>query len=141
MKKLFFMGLTLIGFTVLAIAQQQEHGSAGSEIVLYNTPQSVCNWQSTTHEFGTIEQGKPVSCTYSFTNNGKEPLIVTSVQPACGCTTQSYSKEPVAPGKKGFVTLTYNAAATGKFSKSATVVTNSESFALTFTGEVSASAK
>lgn len=141
MKKLFFTGLTLIGFTVLAIAQQQENGPGGSEIVRYNSPQSVCNWQSTSHEFGTVEQGKPVSCTYNFTNNGKDPLIVTSVQSACGCTTQNYSKEPVAAGKKGFVTLTYNAAATGKFNKSATVVTNSESFVLTFTGEVSASTK
>lgn len=134
MKKLIFAGLTLFCVTNFVTAQQQN----ASELLSYNTPQSVCNWQSTSHEFGTIAQGKPVSHTYYFTNNGKEPLVIASVQPGCGCTTQSYSKEPVAPGKKGFVTLTYNAAAAGKFSKSATVVANSETFVLSFSGEVSA---
>ena len=138
MKKLFFTGLLLVCFAALVVAQQHTHSR--SELFNYSTPQSVCSWESTSHEFGTIEQGKPVSHTYHFTNKGKEPLIIASVHPGCGCTTQSYSKEPVAPGKRGFVTLTYNAAAAGKFSKSATVVANSETFVLTFTGEVSAPA-
>lgn len=119
----------------------QQEGVSTTAFYRSGDVKTACTWQATSHDFGTIGQGKPVSHTYSFTNTGKEPLIISAVKPGCGCTTPDYSKEPVAPGKKGFVTLTYNASAAGRFTKSATVTTNNESFVLTFSGEVVAAGK
>lgn len=95
-------------------------------------------WEKTSHSFGKIPQGKPVSVVFSFTNTGSKALILTSVSPGCGCTTEDYSKEAIAPGKKGFVKLIFNAAAIGPFTKSATVTANTNPGVITlyFNGEV-----
>lgn len=99
---------------------------------------AAINWEKTKHDFGKIPQGKPVSITYEFTNSGNAPLIIASVSPSCGCTTQDFTKNSIAPGKKGFITLTYNAVAVGNFTKSATVNTNADpgQILLYFNGEV-----
>lgn len=91
------------------------------------------------HNFGEVIKGSPVSHTFKFTNNGTEDLLIENVKPACGCTTKDYTKEAVAPGESGFVTLTYNAAKAGVFNKSASVMSNSEEaplLVLAFKGEV-----
>lgn len=78
------------------------------------------------HDFGEFKEvdGK-VFYDFEFTNNGNSPLIVTNVKPSCGCTTPDWTKEPVAPGKKGFVRATYDPKSRpGKFSKTITVTTN-----------------
>ncbi|HBX51667.1 MAG: hypothetical protein A2W98_05760 [Bacteroidetes bacterium GWF2_33_38] len=78
------------------------------------------------HDFGDFKEidGK-VSYDFEFTNNGKTPLIVTNVNPSCGCTTPDWTKEPIAPGKKGYVKATYDPKSRpGKFSKTITVTTN-----------------
>lgn len=95
-------------------------------------------WGSTTHDFGKITQSKPVTHTFSFTNTGDEPLVIASVQASCGCTVASFSKEAVAPGAKGFVKATYNAAVAGPFTKTVTVTANTAegTILLTLKGEV-----
>lgn len=132
MKKLILTALTFATVTGMVIGQQTKE----TTVAFAGDEKSACSWKTLTHDFGSIEQGKPVSFTYELTNSGKTPIVISRVQPGCGCTTQDYTKEPIAPGKKGSVTLTYNAASAGKFTKSATVTTDSESFVLTFSGEV-----
>ena len=88
-------------------------------------PVSGVTWKTTTIDLGKIEQGKPVTVEFEFTNPSMVPLIINSVRPSCGCTAADYPKEPVAPGKSGKIALTYNAAASGAFTKSTTVTTNS----------------
>jgi len=95
-------------------------------------------WESSTHDFGKIKQGTPVTHEFKFTNTGKIPLIITNVQASCGCTTPSWTKEEVMPGGSGFIKATYNAAAAGTFNKTVTVTANVESgfVQLTIKGEV-----
>ena len=81
-------------------------------------------WESTAHNFGEIEQGKPVEHLFNFTNKGDVPLIISSVKASCGCTVANYTKEPIAPGKTGFVSARYNAAKVGTFNKTVTVMAN-----------------
>ena len=88
-------------------------------------PVSGVAWKATTIDLGKIEQGKPVTVDFEFTNPSMVPLIINSVRPSCGCTAADYPKEPVAPGKSGKISLTYNAASSGAFAKSTTVTTNS----------------
>jgi hypothetical protein len=79
---------------------------------------------STTIDFGKIEQGKPVSAEFEFKNPTMVPLIISSVRPTCGCTIADYPKEPVPPGKSGKISVTFNAAASGVFTKTILVTSN-----------------
>lgn len=81
-------------------------------------------FEKETHDFGKIAQGKPVSVEVKFTNVGNSPLIISAVEPTCGCTIADYTKTPVLKGKTGSITLTYSAAAAGTFNKGITVKSN-----------------
>ncbi|MDR1887644.1 MAG: DUF1573 domain-containing protein, partial [Prevotellaceae bacterium] len=73
------------------------------------------------HDFGTIpEELGTVTHAFKFTNTGDKPLVVTNVQPTCGCTTSGWTKEPVKPGGTGEVLATYRTTA-GPFDKTLTV--------------------
>ncbi|MFY7936575.1 MAG: DUF1573 domain-containing protein, partial [Flavobacterium sp.] len=51
------------------------------------TPQtpSQLKWEKETHEFGTIEQGKPVSYEFTFTNITNKDVTLKDVKASCGC--------------------------------------------------------
>lgn len=102
---------------------------------------SQLKWEKETHEFGTIEQGKPVSYEFTFTNTTNKDITLTNVKASCGCTATNYTKTAVKPGEKGIVTATYNAAAGGAFHKTVTVMTSEENSApkiITIKGTVKA---
>ncbi|GAB2783382.1 hypothetical protein GCM10027275_29170 [Rhabdobacter roseus] len=98
----------------------------------------VMKFKEETHNFGKIEQGKPVTQEFVFTNTGTDPIVISNVSASCGCTTPSYTKDPILPGKTGTIKATYNAAAMGSFNKSITVFSNAEtpSMSLFLKGEV-----
>ncbi|MCX6185915.1 MAG: DUF1573 domain-containing protein [Bacteroidetes bacterium] len=91
-----------------------------------NPNQADIKFEKETHDFGVIPQGTPVTYQFSVKNTGKEPLIITSASASCGCTTPDWSREPIKPGKEGFVKATYNAASPGDFTKSVTVMSNAK---------------
>ena len=87
---------------------------------------AVISFEQKTHDFGKVneEDGK-ITHVFEFTNRGVTPLVVSKVQASCGCTTPVWTKEPVEPGKKGTITVTYNPAGRpGTFTKTITVTTN-----------------
>lgn len=102
------------------------------------TDAAVFSWENTTHDFGKVKQGTPVTHEFKFTNTGKVPLVITNVQASCGCTTPAWTKEPVMPGGQGFIKATYNAASAGAFNKTVTVTANIDAgfLQLTIKGEV-----
>lgn len=73
---------------------------------------------------GKVTQNNPVTVTFEFINNGKAPLVISSVQPSCGCTAVDYSKGPVAINQKGFIKVMYNASSVGSFNKTVTIFSN-----------------
>ncbi len=87
---------------------------------------AVIKFDSTAHNFGTFTDEAPVSHTFTFTNTGDEPLIIHQIVTSCGCTAADYTKEPVQPGEKGKVTVTYDGKGrnVGKMSKTITVRSN-----------------
>ncbi len=89
-----------------------------------NSDLAVATFDAQNFDFGKIKQGVPVTHEFKFTNTGKVPMIITNVQASCGCTTPDWSKEPIAPGGKGFIKATYNAASAGAFNKAVTVTAN-----------------
>lgn len=93
-------------------------------------------WSEETWDFGTIPQGTPVTHEFKFTNSGKNPLVISKVDKSCGCTTPKWITEPVLPGKQGFVSATFNAAAPGGFNKTVTVHSNAGDKVLHIKGTV-----
>lgn len=91
-----------------------------------SAPVPKFEWKAETHDFGRIEKDKPVTHEFRFQNIGSAPLIITKVKGSCGCTVAEYSKEPITPGEWGSVKATFNAAATGHFTKTVTVTANTE---------------
>jgi hypothetical protein len=79
------------------------------------------------HDYGKINETDGVSkYNFEFTNTGSAPLIINEVKPTCGCTSSDYTKKPVNPGEKGFVSAEYNPKnRPGPFSKTIRVITNS----------------
>ncbi len=76
-------------------------------------------------DFGKIPQGKPVTHVFSVTNTGKTPFKLENVQASCGCTTPVWDKEKeIAPGASAEITVGYNAAAEGPFTKPVTITYN-----------------
>lgn len=65
-------------------------------------------FQKTEHDFGKILQGEQVSYTFKFKNTGNAPLIISSIEKTCGCTTPDFSKEPIKPGEEGRISITYD---------------------------------
>ncbi|OJW81926.1 MAG: hypothetical protein BGO69_15380 [Bacteroidetes bacterium 46-16] len=95
------------------------------------------NFKTEVHDFGTVEEGPTADFEFSFTNTGKEPILLQNVHASCGCTTPSYSKDPVLPGKTGIVKASYNTSGRpGPFTKSITVATNAGTKVLTIKGTV-----
>lgn len=108
--------------------------------VAFSQSAPSAEFKKTTHDFGTIkEELGAVTTQFEFTNTGKKPLIIQRVSSSCGCTTPSYTREPVLPGKKGVVTAKYSTVGRPYgFNKTITVYTNVPDtvYILTIKGDV-----
>ncbi|MFN8354317.1 MAG: DUF1573 domain-containing protein [Spirosomataceae bacterium] len=120
MKKFFAIAIAFVAFTSASYAQ------------------GVLKFKNEKHDFGKVPQNVPAVYSFEFTNTGSAPIVISNAQPSCGCTTPDWTKEPVMPGKTGFVKASYNAASMGPFTKTVTVTSNAETptIVLTITGEV-----
>jgi hypothetical protein len=112
MKNLVF------GFFIAAIAsfglQAQETNPNAPEIT----------FESEVIDFGTIEYASNGTREFVFTNTGREPLIITSARGSCGCTVPAPPREPIAPGQKSSIKVTYDTKRVGPFVKTVTVESN-----------------
>ncbi|HXR82680.1 MAG TPA: DUF1573 domain-containing protein [Hanamia sp.] len=105
MKKLLFAALLLSSTSLFAQKKADDIAKLNVE----------------TYDFGKVKQNVPPTATITVTNIGTEPLIIDQATPSCGCTVSDYTKSPIAPGKTGTITATYNAAAVGPINKTLTV--------------------
>lgn len=80
-----------------------------------------------TYDFGKFSKKKKKQHIFTFTNTGDAPLLILHIATGCGCTTTSYTKEPIQPGKKGEIKVQFDGSGlrSGVFRKSVTVYTNS----------------
>lgn len=115
MKKYFFL-LIVLGLAAEGFAQATSAKANGP----------VITFEKKVHDFGDIVQGDKVEQTFTFTNTGNEPLIITNVQVTCGCTTpKGWPRDPIAAGGKGEITIAFNSAGkSGRQNKVVTIVSN-----------------
>ena len=88
--------------------------------------QPVITFEKTEHDFGKINEADGrVTTVFNFKNEGMSPLILSNVRASCGCTTPTWTKEPVEPGQTGSITVTYNPnGRPGHFQKTITITSN-----------------
>jgi hypothetical protein len=98
----------------------------------------VVKFSSESISLGKIKQDQPAIATFEITNISTKPVLIEEAEPSCGCTIANYTTTPIAPGEKGFIQATYNAAGEGIFAKSVTVKFASidETATLKLSGEV-----
>ena len=111
MKKMICSALLLVCGVMMAMAQN---------------PAQI-KFEKTTHNFGTFSEKEPVvTCVFTYTNIGEQPLVINQAIASCGCTVPEYTKTPVKPGEKGEIKVTYNGEGKfpGHFKKSITVRSN-----------------
>lgn len=113
MKKLLFSFAFLVVAAMTANAQNTAvQGGAKIE------------FSKETHDYGNIKYGGEPYCTFEFKNTGDQPLIISGAKGSCGCTVPEYSKEPVAPGAKGSISVKYDTNRPGPINKSVTINSN-----------------
>ncbi|NQY28510.1 MAG: DUF1573 domain-containing protein [Flavobacteriaceae bacterium] len=77
-----------------------------------------------TVDYGKIENGSNGVRTFTFTNTGNAPLVITNVKSSCGCTVPKKPTAPIAPGEKGEIEVKYDTKRTGFIRKTITVTSN-----------------
>ena len=116
MKRTIF--LLLILFTANISFAQEETKSKGK---------GEMKFEKTHHDFGVFAPDTAIlTFDFVFTNVGKEPIIIHQASASCGCTVPEYTLEPIMPGGKGKISVTYNGKGRrpGVFRKSITVHNN-----------------
>lgn len=168
MKKLSFPGLIICALALFAFtncqsgsdqdvkeqARQELEGANANAVTTANPsttmpaaeaetvptgPLTNIEFAETKHDYGVIEQGEKVGYTFEFKNTGNEPLVLSNVKPSCGCTTPSWTKEPIAPGEMGEIDVEFDSKGkSGTQTKTVTVTANTDpaKTVLTITGSV-----
>ncbi len=137
MKKLILTLGLVAGLSALTFAQEghsandgHNHGAAQTAPPVVTSLADI-KLDKLTHDYGNIKQGDNGECEFKFTNNGKEPLVITNCMGSCGCTVPQCPKDPILPGKTGLIKVKYDTQRVGGIYKTVTVNSNAKSGVIT----------
>jgi len=137
MKRVVLMMVACCFFVAKGFGQEPS-----KEPVKENPNAPEITFEKTVHDFGKVPFNGVAECEFTFTNTGKEPLIIQNCVSTCGCTTPTCPKDiPVKPGEKGVIKAKYNnTTVVSPFTKEFTVVSNAKNspVRLTIKGEIEA---
>jgi len=121
----------LFGIFLFAITAFHLHAQTTAASTDPNAP--VITFDSEAIDFGNVTQGSDAIRTFTFTNTGKSPLIISSIKGQCGCTTISdWTKDPIPPGGKGTFKVKYDTTIrVGMFDKQIMVYSNASTNVMT----------
>ena len=118
---------TLPGDSLSTTAPTAAVTGAPAAAPVSNQPLTTIALSQSNYDFGNIKKGDKVSHVYEITNTGKNPLVISEVKPGCGCTAPEFTKEPILPGQKGKITLSFDSTSfDGAVQKYADVFANVE---------------
>jgi hypothetical protein len=132
MKKTFLLAACTLMFAVAANAQTDKTAPAKNPAPVATPAAAPASTAEMTfdveeYNFNTIKQGESVTREFSFTNSGKEDVIITNAQGSCGCTVPIWPKEPIKKGAKGVIKVTFNSAGKmGLQDKTVTITSNAK---------------
>ncbi len=119
--KAFLFTTTFLMLLVIKPCSAQEIDEEANEPMNTTTIQ----FESTSFDFGEIQEGELVKHVFKFTNIGDKPLIITNAQGSCGCTVPFYPKVPIMPGESSEVEIVFNSSGrVGAQMKQATISAN-----------------
>ncbi|MBO7069156.1 MAG: DUF1573 domain-containing protein [Bacteroidaceae bacterium] len=90
--------------------------------ILYAQPRFVPDVEI--KKLGEVEFQQPKRVVFDFVNKGNQPLRISSAKASCGCMDVSFPKTAIPAGKRGEITLVYDAGMLGTFYKEIEVVSN-----------------
>lgn len=101
-------------------------------------PLTKIKFKEEIYDFGKVKDGILVEHDYEFVNDGENPLLLKNVKASCGCTTPSWPREAIAPGKTGKIHAAFDSKGRGSEggsvqNKSITVTGNFEGGSLVLT--------
>jgi len=70
--------------------------------------QADFKFEKRVQKFEKVKADTLLSFDFFFENTGDEPLIISEVNVSCGCTKPTFPKEPIAPGKKSKIQVTFD---------------------------------
>lgn len=122
MKKILLLAVVTM-FTIVAFAQVETKQQTQPQPV-DNPNAPVITFDKLVHDYGTVPYNGDGKCVFTFTNTGKEPLILTNVRSSCGCTVPKWPREPILPGQSDVIHVEYKTNRVGSINKSVTVQSN-----------------
>ncbi|MFO7869684.1 MAG: DUF1573 domain-containing protein [Bacteroidales bacterium] len=126
MKHLYIL-LPVLFLFVGCSSNQGDKKNTSSPKNIDSLPTTTVSYDQKILDLGTITSGEIITNTFTFTNTGNNDLYIQDVQASCGCTATDYSKKPVKPGEKGYISVTFNTQnRQGKQSKTITVFANTK---------------
>jgi hypothetical protein len=148
MNTLFRLPILLFAIGLAACQPSTEQGQVSPDIV--NNPATASEaggeiakpaieFTEMRFDFGTINSGEKVNHVFKFKNTGNADLVLSQVKASCGCTTPTYTKDPISPGDEGEIAVEFNSEGiAGQVAKDITVLANTTptTSVLTLSGEV-----
>ena len=125
--KHFFATAILVFVSSLAMNAQEANPNAAN-----------IAFENKTIDYGKLNKDAEGEREFTFTNNGKEPLIISNCVGSCGCTVPNWPRTPIAPGATAAIKVKYDTRRVGRFQKTVTVQSNASNATevLTIKGEI-----
>lgn len=118
--RVFFLGL-IAAFVFTACNHSNSTTATGGTAA----NAAVMKFDKDFYDFGKIKSGDKVSYQFTFANTGSTPLIITDAVATCGCTKPEWPHEPIKPGDKGAIKVTFDSAhKLGRQDKQITITAN-----------------
>lgn len=108
MKKIFFVFAVIIFVSSISFSQELK-----SKLI----------FEKTTVDYGTIKKGSDPVRIVEFTNSSNEPILITTANASCGCTSPSYPSTPIPAGGKDKIEIKYDTNRVGSFKKVVSIIT------------------
>ena len=96
-------------------------------LVCFSSSAQEFKFEKETINYGKILKGSDGVRTFVFTNVGDQPLVINNIKSTCGCTVPKKPEQPIMPGKKGEIKVSYDTKRPGGFSKAITIFSNAKS--------------
>ena len=117
-------------FTILLCVSVLFSGCSKAKYLQKHSTKAHIEFQTGSHNFGQVIFGQPAQFDFEFKNTGSDTLTINEVQSTCGCTIPRWSQDPVAPGEKGVISVSYDSQRSGDFEKGITVFSNADNSAI-----------
>ena len=91
---------------------------------LFGAAQSAVTFDSQKRDMGTIIYNNARSADFIMKNTGNKPVRIKNVTVSCGCTAVKWDDKPVPAGGSTTITVSYDAAMLGHFTKQVGIFTD-----------------